>query len=305
MSSRESESLRIPIEIKTEDMAELQQLLQQITEAENDLSRIKSTGITKGAQNQTFAGQARGAGGMKSTTEGAGGIFESRMMEGNAMPMNLRDRSGKQAHTRENAFNALQDQVKDMEERQGEQVAGMFDQAFGLAGGYAPFMAMNKFAAPFQQKVMPKIKQRMANAGMGVASAAAGTGVTAKVAGAAIRGTGALAGIAAKAAGSGPIGLVVAAVVTGIIASKAFIDWMYGPGGWRDVRFRRVIQNELDPFIERREKQMTNVGLRTVRVTSIAAVRGTSQVHSTQDMVKRGLPIYNGEFEAFSKGLFI
>ena len=145
----------------------------------------------------------------------------------------------------------------------------------------------------------------MANAGMGVASAAAGTGVTAKVAGAAIRGTGALAGIAAKAAGSGPIGLVVAAVVTGIIASKAFIDWMYGPGGWRDVRFRRVIQNELDPFIERREKQMTNVGLRTVRVTSIAAVRGTSQVHSTQDMVKRGLPIYNGEFEAFSKGLFI
>ena len=286
-------------------MAELQQLLQQITEAENDLSRIKSTGITKGAQNQTFAGQSRGAGGMKSTTEGAGGIFESRMMEGNAMPMNLRDRSGKQAHTRENAFNALQDQVKDMEERQGEQVAGMFDQAFGLAGGYAPFMAMNKFAAPFQQKVMPKIKQRMANAGMGVASAAAGTGVTAKVAGAAIRGTGALAGIAAKAAGSGPIGLVVAAAVTAVLISKAFIDWAHGPGGIWDLRFKRNIQKELDPFLERREKQMTNVGLRTVRVTSIAAVRGTSQVHSTQDMVKRGLPIYNGEFEAFSKGLFI
>ena len=29
------------------------------------------------------------------------------------------------------------------------------------------------------------------------------------------------------------------------------------------------------------------------------ASRGETQVHSTQDMIKRGVPIYNREFEAF------
>jgi hypothetical protein len=304
MSSKESDALRIPIEIKTEDMAELQQLLQQITEAENDLSRLKSTGITKGAQNQTFAGQARGAGGMTSTTEGRGGIFESRMMEGNAMPMNLRDRSGKQAFTRENQFKALQDQVNNMQEEQGEQVASMFDQAFGLAGGYAPFAVASRMSGPFQRKVMPKIKQKMAAAGMGMAAASTGTGASAVAAAGGVRMAGYIqkAMMMAQGARAGPIGAIIAASA---IIAKTTIDWMHGPGGFWDLRFKRNIQKEIDPFIERREKQMTNIGLRTVRVTSIAAARGTNQVHSTQDMVKRGIPIYNGEFEAFAKGLFI
>ena len=129
------------------------------------------------------------------------------------MPMNLRDRSGKQAHTRENAFNALQDQVNDMQEEQGQQVASMFEQAFGLAGGYAPFAAMNRFSGPFQQKVMPKVKQKMQNMGMGMANAATGSGVTAKIAGAGVRSAGMLARVATMAAGAGPVGLVVAAVI--------------------------------------------------------------------------------------------
>jgi hypothetical protein len=192
-----------------------------------------------------------------------------------------------------------------MQEEQGEQVASMFDQAFGLAGGYAPFAAVSRFSGPFQQKVMPKIKQKMASAGMGIAGAATGTGIGAKVAGGAVRGGAILARVGAAAAGAGPIGLAIAAAIAAVLISKAFIDWMHGPGGFWDLRFKRNIGKELDPFIERREKQMTNVGLRTVRVTSIAAARGTNQVHSTQDMVKRGIPIYNGEFEAFSKGLFL
>ena len=61
----------------------------------------------------------------------------------------------------------------------------------------------------------------------------------------------------------------------------------------------------MDPFLERREKQEINIGLRTVRVTSSPAVRGNNQVFSTQEAVKKGIPIYNGEFEAFSKGLYI
>jgi len=304
MSSKDGDALKIPIEIKTEDVAELQQLIQQITDAENDLTRLKSTGITKGAQNQTFQGQARGAGGMKNTTEGRGGIFESRLMEGGATPMTLRDRSGKQAFARENSFEALQNKVEKMQEEQGEQVASMFDQAFGLAGGYAPFMAVSKFSGPFQQKVMPKIKQKIAAAGAGVVSAAAGAGVSAKIAGAAI-GAAKLARIATLAAGAGPIGIAIAGVISAVLISKAFIDWMHGPGGFWDLRFKRVIQKETDPLFERREKQEINIGLRTIRVTSMQAVRGSNQVHSTQSAVKRGIPIYNGEFEAYSKGLYL
>ena len=272
--SQKDDALRIPIEIKTDDLNEIKDLINDITEAESDLTRIKG-----GRQSQSFAGQSRAASGIKTTTEGRGGIFQSALMEGDTMPMNLRDRSGKQAHTREKAF--------------------------GLAGGYAPFAAMNRFSGPFQQKVMPKVKQKMQNIGMGVAGAATGTGMKAKVASAGVRGAGMLASVSTMAAGSGPIGLVVAAVVTGILASKAFLDWMHGPGGWRDIRYRRVIAQELDPFFDRKDKQEINAGLRTIRVTSMPAVRGQSQVHSTQDMIKRGIPIYNREFEAFSKGLFL
>lgn len=298
--SQKDDALHIPIEIKTDDLQEIKDLINDITEAESDLTRIKG-----GRESQSFAGQSRAASGMKTTTEGRGGIFQSALMEGDTMPMNLRDRSGKQAYTRENAFNALQDQVDQMQEEQGEQVASMFDQAFGLAGGYAPFMAMNKFSGPFQQKVMPKVKQKMQNIGMGVAGAATGTGMKAKMASAGVRGAGMLARVAGMAAAGGPVGLAIAAALVTVIATKAFIDWAHGPGGIWDLRYKRKIAQELDPFFDRKDKQEINVGLRTIRVTSMPAVRGQTQVHSTQDMVKRGIPIYNREFEAFSKGLFL
>ena len=298
--SQKDDALHIPIEIKTDDLNEIKDLINEITQAESDLTRIKG-----GSQSQSFAGQSRAASGMKTTTEGRGGIFESTLMEGATMPLNLRDRSGKQAHTRENAFSALQDQVEGMEQQQGEQIATMFDQAFGLAGGYAPFMAFNKFSGPFQQKVMPKVKAKMANIGMGVAGVATGTGTAAKVAGAGIRGAAMLSRVATIAAGGGPVGLIVAAVIGALLAGKAFIDWAHGPGGIWDLRYKRKISQELDPFFDRKYKQEINAGLRTIRVTGMQAVRGGSQVHSTQDMIKRGIPIYNGEFEAFSKGLYL
>ncbi len=77
-------------------------------------------------------------------------------------------------------------------------------------------------------------------------------------------------------------------------------------GGFWDIRYRREIQKEMDPFLSRREKQEINIGLRVVRVTTAPAVRGTgTQVFSTHEAVRKGIPIYNGEFEAFSKGLYI
>ena len=81
---------------------------------------------------------------------------------------------------------------------------------------------------------------------------------------------------------------------------------MQGPGGFWDIRYKRHIQKELDPFIDRRDKQEINIGLRAVRVTTAPAIRGTgTQVFSTHEAVRKGIPIYNGEFEAFSKGMYI
>ena len=297
--SQQDDALRIPIEIKTDDLTEIKDLINDITEAESDLTRIKS-----GSQPQSFAGQSRAASGMRTTTEGRGGIFESALMERESLPMNLRDRSGRQAFTRENAFNALQDKVDKMQEEQGEQVASMFDQAFGLAGGYAPFAAMNQFAGPFQQKVMPRIKQQMSSMGADVAGAAAGTGASAVIARQGVR-VGSLiqkAKIMATGSKAGPIGAILAGVA---ITAKMIIDWAHSPGGFWDIRYKRSISKELDPFFDKKYKQEINAGLRTIRVTSMPASRGETQVHSTQDMIKRGVPIYNREFEAFSKGLFL
>ena len=128
------------------------------------------------------------------------------------------------------------------------------------------------------------------------------------IAGAAASGgrvAGMLGRVAALSARAGPIGAIVAAVIGGILVTKAFMDWMQGPGGFWDIRYKRKIGQEMDPFLERREKQEINIGLRTVRVTSSPAVRGNNQVFSTQEAVKKGIPVYNGEFEAFSKGLYI
>jgi hypothetical protein len=288
--SQQDDALRIPIEIKTDDLTEIKDLINDITEAESDLTRIKG-----GRQAQTFSGQSRAASGMRTTTEGRGGIFESSM-EQDTMPMNLRDRSSKQAHTRENAFNALQDQVNDMQEQAAEDTASIIDQAMGMAGSYVPFHLYNKFGGPVQNKIRNQIKQRMgtsAPAGQTKLPAAGG-----RIAGVMTR-------LAPVLAMAGPIGAVVGAVLSAVFVTKAITDWLQGPGGFWDIRYKRKIGQEMDPFLERREKQEINIGLRTIRVTSSPAIRSASQVFSTQQAVKKGIPIYNGEFESYSKGLYI
>ena len=60
----------------------------------------------------------------------------------------------------------------------------------------------------------------------------------------------------------------------------------------------------MDPLFERKEKQEINMGIRTVRISGSPATRGETLIRSTLEQVKRGVPVYNGEFEAYSKGLF-
>ena len=304
MSVKDDSAIRVPIEIKTEDIAEIQDLIQKLSEAEGDISRIKSTGITSGASPQTFGGQARRAGGERVTTEGRGGIF-AKQDDDDALPMSFRDRTGRQATKRGNRFTDLEKQVQQMEEENIAAMGGMLDQFIGMGTAYLPFVGGTAALGAGRKYMLNRVTQKAQkaqqafHAGGGIGPAPVGK------AGIGTRAVGMLSKVGAFAGSLGPIGAIVGAVVGGIMASKAFVDWMQGPGGFWDIRYKRHIAKEMDPFLERREKQEINVGLRTVRVTTSPAVRGQNQVFSTQEAVKKGIPVYNGEFEAFSKGLYI
>ena len=303
MSARDDGAIRVPIEIKTEDIAEIQDLIQKLSEAEGDITRIKSTGITSGSSPQTFGGQARRAGGQNVTTEGRGGIFD-KQDEDDSLPMSFRDRTGRQAMQRGNRFKELENKVNQIEEENMAAMGSMLDQVIGMGSAYLPFVGGGAIAGAAKKHMMNKYHQKAQQAQQqyhlagGVGPAKPKPAFGGRVAGMLSR-VGAIAGAA------GPIGAAVGVVVGGIMATKAFMDWMQGPGGFWDIRYKRHISKEMDPFLERREKQEINIGLRTVRVTSSPAVRGNSQVFSTQEAVKKGIPIYNGEFEAFSKGLYM
>ena len=303
MSERKGDdAVRVPIEIKTEDLSELQQLIQELTEAEEAARTARASGValpSKGSAGaQSFAGQAGRSGREGAAGEGPGGIFggEKGMQ---AMPQSFRDRSGRQATQRKNEFSALQDQVKSMQEEQTEQTIGMMDQIMGMGTAYIPFLGGTKALGWAQHKFMARVKQQAVQGGQGgIYGGTTTLNKTALPAAGASRGMMSLLthGVSKL---MGPIGIVVSAIV----ASKAFFDMMQGPGGFWDIRYRRHIQKEMDPFIDRREKQEINIGLRTVRVTTAPAQRGASHIFSTQEAVKKGVPIYNAEFEAFSKGV--
>tara|TARA_B100001750_G_scaffold114735_1_gene90550 strand:- start:4645 stop:5556 length:912 start_codon:yes stop_codon:yes gene_type:complete len=303
MSVKDDSAIKVPIEIKTEDIAEIQDLIQKLSEAEGDISRIKSTGITSGASPQTFGGQARRAGGERVTTEGRGGIF-GKQDDDDTLPMSFRDRTGRQAMKRGNRFTDLEKQVQQMEEENMAAMGGMLDQFIGMGTAYLPFVGGTAAVGYGKKYMMNKINQKAQKAQAFHAGGMHGPVPVGK-AGIGARAVGMLSKVGAVAGSLGPLGVAVGIVVGGIMASKAFVDWLHGPGGLFDIRYRRQITNEMDPFLERREKQEINIGLRTVRVTSTPAVRGQNQVFSTQEAVKKGIPVYNGEFEAFSKGLYL
>ena len=313
MSERKGDdAVRVPIEIKTEDLSELQQLIQELTEAEEAARTARASGAalpSKGSAGaQSFAGQAKRSGREGAAGEGPGGIFAG-VRDQAAMPMSFRDRSGSQAMQRQNQFSALQDQVKQMQDEQTEQTIGIMDQMLQMGMGYVPFIGGAKVVGFAQKHGLNKLKQRMAqNTAQGSASpafaaagGAAGAALPVATGGKAFKVLGMIRNVTAR---GGPIGAIVAGIITAVMLSKTYIDWTHSPGGPNDLRYRRVIANEMDPLFERKEKQEINMGIRTVRISGSPAVRGETQIRSNLEQVKRGIPVYNGEFEAYSKGLF-
>lgn len=135
MSSDSGEALHIPIEIKTEDLEEIRELLNQLDNAQGDIRSITPR-------------RGRGTGDMSSRSafaspdEIGSGIFGG--MTGEALPSKGRDRTSKSPFQRENEFSKLKDRVDQQEQRitggqQVQQGLGMFNQAADYASTLTRF----------------------------------------------------------------------------------------------------------------------------------------------------------------------
>ena len=127
MSARGGESLRVPIEIKTEDIQELRDIIQELKEAEQTARSAVPTTKAKAAR-----GESRGAV-RADPFEVRGGIFGG---ETGKVPA-LREKTSRQAFQRESEFSKLRDQVSKIGETQ-QQSLSAFDAILGgafLTGG--------------------------------------------------------------------------------------------------------------------------------------------------------------------------
>ena len=116
--SVQGDNLKIPIEIKTDDLNEIRSLINDITNAETDLKSIKPR-----------KGKGRGDDSSRSaftqSDDDQGGIFGGQ--SGKAMPTQGRDKSSKTPVQKENQFAKMQQDVAE----QGKKLNGLD----GLQGG--------------------------------------------------------------------------------------------------------------------------------------------------------------------------
>ena len=112
MSERSGDdAVRVPIEIKTDDLQEIQQLIQELTDAEEEIRKAKTE--EKGALPRK--GRARD-GESRAPYEAAdiderGGIFGGTMEE--AMPQKYKDKTSKTPHQKESAWTDMQRKVQE------------------------------------------------------------------------------------------------------------------------------------------------------------------------------------------------
>ena len=129
MSSDSGDALHIPIEIKTDDSAEIQELINSLAEAESDLRSI-------GPRRGRGTGDTSSRSAFTNQDEEGSGVFGG--MGGEALPSKGRDRTSKSPFQRENEFSKLKNQVQDQEKRiglgqQAQQGIGMATQGVGFA----------------------------------------------------------------------------------------------------------------------------------------------------------------------------
>ena len=276
------DKLRIPIEVKTEDIKEIQQLIQDITEAESDLRQVlpkKGRGTADVTSRSAFT--------RSEPFDERGGIFGTQKT-GDILPSNMRDKSSKQAIQKDREWDKLQQKVDSMEQISNNTINAV-SQIAGLVG-------MSSIVSPLLTQFGSFTKPNFvatAKSGLAAGKNALGSG------------TGA-AGITGRLGGLGKMlgafGGVSFAVSIALEVSQLIIEALQMPGGFLDRRFKRIIKDEIASSTERAEKAQIAQGLRLIRISAYGGFRGET-ISMNGLATSRGQPIFDSNMEARSKGL--
>lgn len=283
MSATGDDKLHIPIEIKTDDLKELQAVINDISKAESDLRALPRKGKSKDSTSRAaFTGERE--------TPFSGGIFEQSRET--ALPIG-KDKTSKQAIQKDNAFRDLRDRVDNIEEGTSKiqgAVMGMA-QNLGFAGILTNFgndpKAKKQGALPigFTQRA-----QAGANAASGALSFAKG-------------GIGGMAGMLGSIATKAILPVAIASTIYELVTS--ILQELFRPGGFLDRRYRQVIDDEVASLTSRQEKAELQQGIRILRITPVAGFRGpsTARLAAAYD---RNQQVWLNDFnmESRSKGFF-
>ena len=274
--SKSDDSLKIPIEIKTEDLDEIRKLINDISEAESDLHTLKPR---RGRGTGDFSSRSAYANGPTNTF----GVFGSLDTQRDVTPLQGRDKTSKAPLQRENQFKKLQEQVEENKSNTASIAQGL-GQAFGLGS----FGKSNMFKG---EALGAKIASGL------------GAGNSGIIAGANLAKGGA-SGILGKLTGvAGKAFLPIAVIMTIISTAQLVVSEMFKPGGEFDRRYRRVISNEIAGSLEQEKKQAIKQGSKVVRVETIAGVRGERGLNSSLSNLISNNGIYLNDLHSKSRGL--
>jgi len=135
--SSSDDALKIPIEIKTDDLDEIRELINDIARAESDVRTMKA--LPKKGRGE---GPSRSA--FETPSDDRGGIFGGPVLGDETLPSRGRDKTSQQPIQKENQFAKLKEQVNEIETTQTDQLKGVlgtatqavgFGQMVGLRGG--------------------------------------------------------------------------------------------------------------------------------------------------------------------------
>lgn len=259
MSSEGGDVLRIPIEIKTDDLAEIQDLLNNLDKAESEIDVLKPR-KGKGSGDET----SRSAFTRQDPFDDRGGAMGGQ--SGEALPTQGRDKKSRSPFQRENEFSKMRDEVDNMQDNQENMVGQLVN--LGFVGGF--------------------IK---GEAGKITTYTAAGKTVSSGMKGGIMGAAGLGGGVKGFVGKLGVFGMVA---MVAMEVAQSVIDFAYRPGGPLDRRFKRDMDKESVRMIDLGEKADINQGRRIVRVTSATSLRGTdSQVRSSLDVYKSGQRVFD------------
>jgi hypothetical protein len=129
--SVQGDNLKIPIEIKTDDLNEIRKLINDITNAEGDLKTLrprKGRGNGDDSSRSAFGDNKNSA--FSKSDDNRGGIFGGQ--QGDALPTQGRDKDSKTPVQKENQFAKLQKDVAQQEAK----ISGLSNITSGLNAGF-------------------------------------------------------------------------------------------------------------------------------------------------------------------------